>query len=117
MVKNYKDLNKKVRASMVKYAHESIDTMEGYIQIHKSSFQNGALDKKTKLLMALAISICDRCDRCIALMINDALVAGASHKEIVETINVSISMGGGPSVVYGAKALQALKEFEESVSV
>lgn len=113
MIKSYKDLNEKVRTSMVKYAIESTDTMEGYIKIHKSAFEDGVLNKKTKELMALAIAITDRCDQCIALIINDALGSGATRREIVETINVAITMGGAPSVVYGAKALQAVEEFEE----
>lgn len=49
----------------------------------------------------------------IAFHVNDALEAGASHDEIVETIGVSVLMGGGPSVVYGINALNALKEFEK----
>jgi len=117
MVKSYKELNEKVRLSMVKYARESTDTMEGFIKTHKSSFEDGALDRKTKLLMALAVAICERCDQCIALLINDTLVAGANRKEIVETINVAITMGGSPSVVYGAKALQALEEYEVDEAV
>jgi alkylhydroperoxidase/carboxymuconolactone decarboxylase family protein YurZ len=44
--------------------------------------------------------------------VHDALEAGASREEIVETIGVSILMGGGPAVVYGSKALKALEDFE-----
>ena len=35
-----------------------------------------------------------------------------THDEIVETIGTAIYMGGGPSVVYGAKAFATLQEFE-----
>jgi hypothetical protein len=30
----------------------------------------------------------------------------------VETIGVAVMMGGGPSVMYGAEALEALNQFE-----
>ena len=52
-----------------------------------------------------------RCDGCIAFHVHDVLVAGASHEEVIEAIRVAILMGGGPSVVYGTQALEALKEF------
>ncbi|MBT4882605.1 MAG: carboxymuconolactone decarboxylase family protein, partial [Glaciecola sp.] len=37
--------------------------------------------------------------------------AGASKEEIVETVSVAILMGGGPSVVYGIEAMQAVSQF------
>jgi alkylhydroperoxidase/carboxymuconolactone decarboxylase family protein YurZ len=36
------------------------------------------------------------------------LKAGATKEEIAETIGVAVMMGGGPSVVYGAQALEAV---------
>ena len=36
----------------------------------------------------------------------------ASRDEIAETIGVAVLMGGGPSVVYGAEALDAVEQFE-----
>ena len=42
---------------------------------------------------------------------NKAIEAGASREEVVETITVAVEMGGGPSTVYGAKALAAYDEF------
>ena len=44
--------------------------------------------------------------------IHDAIEKGATHDEIVESIGTAIYMGGGPSVVYGAKAFAVLQEFE-----
>ncbi len=66
-----------------------------------------------KELIALAIGISVRCDGCISYHVHDALEAGASREEIVETIGVSILMGGGPDVVYSSQALKALNEFVE----
>ncbi|WP_235803745.1 carboxymuconolactone decarboxylase family protein [Limosilactobacillus panis] len=37
--------------------------------------------------------------------VQGAIKLGATRDEIVETINVAIMMGGGPSTVYGGKAL------------
>jgi alkylhydroperoxidase/carboxymuconolactone decarboxylase family protein YurZ len=43
--------------------------------------------------------------------VHDAIKAGATAPEIAEAIGVAILMGGGPSVVYGCKALEALQQF------
>lgn len=113
MVESYPDLNEQVHSLMQKYAKESPDVMDGFMQIHKSASQDAALPKKMKELISLGIAICVRCDGCIAFHVHDALEKGATRDEIVETIGVAILMGGGPSVVYGSQALRALEEFQE----
>jgi AhpD family alkylhydroperoxidase len=68
-------------------------------------------------LIALRIAITVRCDGCISFHVHDAMAAGASAEEIAETVSVAILMGGGPSVVYGIEALQALSQFQERATV
>ena len=86
-------------------------TMEGFGSLHKASIKDGALNAKTKELIALGIAITVRCDGCIAFHVHDALESGASVPEITEAIGVAILMGGGPSVMYGCEALEALNQF------
>ena len=97
---------------MAKYGKEKPDVMAGFMQLHKAGSSDGALSSKVKELIALAIGITVRCDGCIAFHVHDSLKAGATHEEIVDAIGVAILMGGGPSVVYGAQALEALIQFE-----
>ncbi len=87
--------------------------MQGFGALHKASLTDGALDGKTKELIALGIAITVRCDGCISFHVHDALKAGASKEEIAETVSVAILMGGGPSVVYGIEAMQAVSQFQE----
>jgi AhpD family alkylhydroperoxidase len=87
-------------------------TMTGFNTMHTRSIEDGALTRVTKELMALAISITGHCEGCIAFHVNDALNAGATRAQVEETIGVAIMMGGGPSLVYGADALDALDQFE-----
>lgn len=89
------------------------ETMAGFGQLHVASVAEGALDSKTKELIALSIGIAVHCNGCIAFHVHDALKAGANRHEIVETIGVAILMGGGPSMVYGCEALEALNQFEK----
>lgn len=111
-VESYPKFYKKVQAEMGAYGKANPDIMTGFTMLHQAAGIDGALDAKTKELMALAIGIAVRCDGCIAFHVHDALEAGASEDEIVDTIGVAIMMGGGPAVVYGSAALEALKQFQ-----
>lgn len=88
--------------------------MEAFTGLHKAAVATGALDTKTKEMMALAISITARCDDCIAYHTHDALEAGATREEIADSIGVAVLMGGGPSMLYAAHAIEALDQFSEA---
>ncbi len=85
--------------------------MGGFARLHKKSMADGALSRKTKELMALAISITVGCEGCIAYHTHDAVDAGASRQELLETIAVGVLMGGGPGSIYATHALQAVEQF------
>ncbi len=112
MVNSYPEFYKEIQKLMGQYGKENPDTMAGFMQMHKANSTDGALSAKMKELIALSIAITVRCDGCIASHVHDAVKAGAAHEEIVEAIGVAILMGGGPAVVYGSQALEALKQFE-----
>ena len=82
-------------------------------EFHKQAVADGALDTKTKELMALAISVVMRCDDCIAHHTCDALEAGATREEIADALGVAILMGGGIGVVYATHAIEAADQFLE----
>ncbi len=86
-------------------------TMAGFMQLHKAGSTDGVLSAKVKELIALAIGIIVRCDGCISFHIHDAIKAGATREEIIDVIGIAILMGGGPAVVYGSQALEALEQF------
>ncbi len=85
---------------------------DGFASLHKAAVADGALDKKTKELIAVAISAAVQCDGCIALHTADALRAGAERDEIVDALGVAVLMGGGPALVYATHALEAIEQFE-----
>jgi AhpD family alkylhydroperoxidase len=84
---------------------------EGYKHLHDAALAAGALDAKTKELIALAIAVGNRCDGCIAAHAHAAVLHGASPEEAAEAIGVAFLMNGGPATVYGARAFEAFKEF------
>jgi AhpD family alkylhydroperoxidase len=115
MVENaYPELYAQTRARIRKLRQRIPEPMAGYAALHEKALADGALDRKTKELIALGIAISIRCDGCIAYHVHDALQAGATETEVAETIGVAVLMGGGPSVIYGAQAAQALEQFAAS---
>lgn len=112
-VDSYPKFFKKVQQDMGELGKANPDIMAGFRKMHEAAGSDGALDAKSKELIALAIGIVVRCDGCIAFHVHDALKAGASEEEIVDAIGVAIMMGGGPAVVYGSAALEALRQFQD----
>lgn len=93
--------------------HAIPDVYKAFSELHHASFADGALDVKTKELIALAIAVIERCDGCIAAHAEGAARAGATRQQAAEAIGVSFLMGGGPATIYGPRAYSAFCEFTE----
>lgn len=72
---------------------------------------DGALDEKMKELVAMGIAIALRCDGCIGFHTKSLIRLGATRQEFEEMLGVAIYMGGGPSLMYAAQALDAWDQF------
>lgn len=112
-MKNFPEQYKELNSWMEKLSLDIPEAMQGFGSLHEASLKQGALDSKTKELIALGIAITVRCDGCISFHVHDAMAGGASKEEVAETVSVAILMGGGPSVVYGIEAMQALSQYLE----
>ncbi len=53
----------------------------------------------------------NRCEPCIAYHAEGAIKAGATRDQVAETLAMAVYMGAGPSVMYAAKALEAVDQF------
>jgi AhpD family alkylhydroperoxidase len=82
----------------------------GFAQLAKAATQAGSLDTRTKELIAVAIGIAKQCDGCIGFHVKAALRHGATRADIAEVIGMCVYMGGGPALMYGAKALACFDE-------
>lgn len=71
---------------------------EAYGSMSKAAMSDGALDAKTKELIALAISVVRQCDGCMASHARMAARRGATAEEVAEALGVAIMMSGGPGV-------------------
>jgi AhpD family alkylhydroperoxidase len=88
----------------------------GYKELHDSALAPGALDTRTKELIALAIAVSKECDGCIAAHAHAAVLHGATPAEAAEAIGVTFLMNGGPATVYGARAFAAFQEFYQELA-
>ena len=79
----------------------------------RSRRRDGALDKKTKELIALALGVAARCDGCIGFHTEALVKLGATREEVEEALGMAVYMGGGPSLMYAADAIAAYEQFQQ----
>jgi AhpD family alkylhydroperoxidase len=114
MHKDWKQMAKDLSGLMAETRRGIPGVGKAFHELSKAATAEGALDPKTKELIAVSISITARCDGCVAFHVDAAVRHGASREEMLETIGMAIYMGGGPSLVYGAQALEAYDQFAEA---
>lgn len=87
------------------------DTLQGFSAMARAAMAPGALDEKTKELIAMAIGVATRCDGCLGFHGKALVRLGASDEEVREMLGVAVYMGGGPSLMYAAHAWESYREF------
>jgi AhpD family alkylhydroperoxidase len=111
MTANHVHEHQHLEERLTQLGQELPGPMTGFARLHKKAMEDGVLKMKVKEMMALAISIVVGCDGCIAYHVYDALKAGATRQELLESIGVALLMGGGPSSIYAAHTLDAIEQF------
>ena len=91
---------------------KNVKTYAPFLELEAKAFADGALDRKTKELMALSISIVTKCEPCMEWHLDQAMQHGATDQEIYETIDVAIEMGGGQAGAYARFVLKAMEYFK-----
>jgi AhpD family alkylhydroperoxidase len=86
----------------------SPDTLAGYQTLSGAGERTGHLDAKTRELIALAVSVTNRCDGCITVHTGAALKHGASREEIAEALGVAVALNAGAAMVYSARVMDAV---------
>ncbi len=83
---------------------------EAFAAFSKAVFAEGALDARTKQLIAVAVSHVTQCPWCIEGHVKAARRAGASAEQIMESIWVAAEMRAGAAFAHSVKALDILAE-------
>jgi AhpD family alkylhydroperoxidase len=117
MEKNYSDVCKQISANLRKLRKDIPETMQAFSALAQAATRDGALDKKSKELIALALGVAARCEGCIGFHTEALVRLGATRQEVEETLGMAVYMGGGPSLMYAADAIAAFEQFEQQASV
>jgi AhpD family alkylhydroperoxidase len=113
MDKNYVDITRNISANLKQLRSDIPDTMKGFSALAQAATRDGALDKKTKELIALALGVAARCDGCIGFHTEALVKLGATREEVEEALGMAVYMGGGPSLMYAADAVAAYEQFQQ----
>ena len=90
---------------------------EKFLEMEQTTYKDGALKKKEKELIAIAISTVINCESCIQWHITEAAKSGSTFQEILEALEVAIEFGGGPATVSVRFALDVLETLFNDSSI
>jgi len=114
MSESYQQLTTELSTAIGGLRKDIPDVMKGFSAMAGAALEDGALSKKTKELMALAIGVAGHCKGCIGFHVKALIALGVTREELAETLGMAIYMGGGPSLMYAAEAMQAFEEFSKA---
>lgn len=101
---------KEAKDTLQKLGEQYPKFMAAFNRFMQESSKEGAIDEKTKELIAIAVSVSKQCKWCIHLHVKKAMELGATKDEIMESSFVSTLMGGGPALMYIQEVMKALEE-------
>ena len=84
------------------------EIMDAWRNFSRTVFKAGALDEKTKQLIAVAVAHVTQCPYCIRSHSKYALRNGASKEEIMEAIWVAAEMRAGAAYAHGTIAMDEM---------
>ena len=87
---------------------------EAFEAFSKAVFEDGALDGRTKQLVAVAVAHVTQCPYCIKGHTRLASKAGASDEQIMEAIWVAAEMRAGGAYAHSSLALDTLNGHRHS---
>jgi len=114
MKKSYPEITRNISANLRKLRTDIPDVMKGFSALAQAAGRDGALDGKTKELIALALGVAAHCDGCIGFHTEALVKLGATRLEVEEALGMAVYMGGGPSLMYAADAIAAYEDFQKN---
>ena len=84
---------------------------KAFLEMEKATYNDGALSKKNKELIATAIGVVTNCESCMQWHIEQSVKEGATVQEILEAVEVAIEMGSGSVTVNARFALEVMDNY------
>ncbi len=95
-----------LQTGIKKLARSNGELVRSMMNLSEMAAKDGALSRKMKKLVFVALAIQQHCEYCIAHHVHEAMQAGATAEEIYEIAQVAVAMGGGPNLAYTATHVQ-----------
>ncbi|SFD32233.1 carboxymuconolactone decarboxylase family protein [Tropicimonas isoalkanivorans] len=89
------------------------ETEDAFRAFSKAVFAQGALDTRTKQLIAVAVAHATQCPWCIEGHVKAAKHEGASGEQIMEAIWVASEMRAGASWAHALKAVEVIGDTDK----
>ena len=77
------------------------ETMNAFKAWDKLALADGAIPKKYKELMAIAVALSTQCPYCIEIHRQQAVDAGATETELAETVQLAAALRAGGAITHG----------------
>ena len=82
------------------------DAFKKFVAFDEAACQDGAIPKKYKELMAVAVALTTQCPYCIEIHSKKARKAGATEQELAETTLVAAALRAGGAMTHGTHTLE-----------
>lgn len=102
------------KARLGAFAKAAPGVMRGFAEISRTAMAQGHFSPAQKELMAVALAVGKGCDDCILYHVDAARRHGADEPALIEALAVAVEMGGGPAVMYAARALEVYRALDRA---
>ncbi|NAS30783.1 carboxymuconolactone decarboxylase family protein [Flavobacteriaceae bacterium R38] len=95
--------NLKKLGDLGKNAEKAMKAFQG---LDQAALEDGAIPKKYKELMAVAVALTTQCPYCLEIHKKHAIDAGATQEELAETTFIAATLRAGAAVVHGTHLME-----------
>jgi alkylhydroperoxidase/carboxymuconolactone decarboxylase family protein len=86
------------------------DLYRKFTEWYGAAFEDGALSRRDKSLIALAVAHAIQCPYCIDAYAKACLEAGSNLEQMTEAIHVASALRAGASLIHGIQAHNAVNK-------
>ncbi|MBW4520178.1 MAG: arsenosugar biosynthesis-associated peroxidase-like protein [Scytolyngbya sp. HA4215-MV1] len=81
-----------------------------FFAYYQAVFEDGALSKREKALIALAVAHTVQCPYCIDAYSKESLQQGSDLEQMTEAVHVATAIRGGASLIHGLQMLDHVNQ-------
>src|SRR5579872_3330521 len=90
-----------------KFAELAPDAMKAFQALSATAMADGAIPRKYKELMAIAVALTTQCPYCIEVHTKQALRAGVTEQELAEAVHVAAALRAGGAITHGTHLFES----------